>query len=107
MIGKPIQTAIIRRGNPNNAFDMPNGTRAFQWSVSKVSYTPATAYQSGNINTYGNSAYWNSNTQIIGGHPITSTCLYTLYAKWDATQNTYVITGFEKPPLRCDMPHAR
>lgn len=107
MVGKPIQTAMIRRGNPDNAFDMPNGTRAFQWSVSKVSYSATTAYQTGNINTYGNTSNWNSNTRIIGGHPIVSTCVYTFYTQWNEAQNAFIITGFEKPPLRCDMPHAR
>lgn len=107
MVGKPIQVAIIRRGNPDNVFDMPNEIRAFQWLISKTRYSASNIHQVGNVYTYGNTATWNSNAQIIGGNPITSNCLYTLYTKWNNEQKTYIISGFEKPPLRCDMPHVR
>ena len=80
---------MVDHGPPSNAFDMPDGRRAFQW-------TEETTHNSG-------SATWvNSNTQIYGGQTETSECFFTFFGVWEENQNAWIITDFNKPDFLCE-----
>jgi len=117
-VGKDIRMAMIDYGPPANAFDLGNGTRAFQW-VKNSSYTTPTyissnSYGSGYGNIYGNnygsnfnanyntSAWVTTNTVISGGRTIDSTCVYTIFSKWNSNRKAWIITGYKKPSLACE-----
>ena len=121
-IGKDIRTVVLDYGPPENAFDMGDGTRAFQWIMRNSRTTPTyvsttgsatttgnmygNAYHSGqntNYNANYNATTWmNSNTVISGGHTIYSKCIYTLFAKWNDEKNGWIVTGYKKPKLSCE-----
>jgi hypothetical protein len=101
-VGQPLQIPMLDYGTPANAFDMPDGSRAFQWVLSSTYTPPVTATNTGNAYAVGNSVLWTQRTQINGGQPITSQCAYTMFARWDDAQNAWVITGFRKPKLMCE-----
>lgn len=101
-VGQPLQVAMIDHGPPVNAFDMPDGTRAFQWVKSRSYVMPVSSYQSGNASVIGNSVWWTQRTQISGGQPIHSECAYTMFAEWDEAQNAWIFTGFKKPKWDCE-----
>lgn len=101
-VGKPIQEVMVRYGQPNNAFDMGDGRRAFQWSMSNTYVTPVTSTTTGNAYAYGPSVAWTQNTQISGGVPITNTCAYTMFGRWSGASNTWIMESFQKPKLACE-----
>ncbi|WP_299327595.1 hypothetical protein [Parasphingopyxis sp.] len=101
-VGDPIQQVMVRYGPPANAFDMPDGTRAFQWVMDRSYVTPTYQSNTGSATAIGNSVYWSQNTQISGGQPINHRCAYTMYGRWDDNLETWVMTGFERPPLACE-----
>lgn len=101
-VGQPVQQAMVKYGTPSNAFDMGDGRRAFQWVMQSTYVTPTVATNTGNAFGYGNSVSWTQNTTITGGQPITSKCAYTLYGRWSETAKSWIVEGFEKPPLLCE-----
>lgn len=93
-VGKDIAEVAVERGPPSASFDMPDGRRAFQWSID-ASYvmptsTTGTAYQAGNMVF--------ASTQSTGGQIINSRCIYTLYAEEQAN-GRWIVVGFEPPKL--------
>jgi hypothetical protein len=100
-VGRPLQSAMVRYGPPTNAFDMPDGTRAFQWVLTNNYSPPVQSYNSGSAYTVGNRVHWYQNTSTIGGQPINSECAYTMYGSWDEQQNSWVMSGFEEPSFLC------
>ena len=101
-MGKPMQEAMIDYGPPSNAFDMPDGRRAFQWVMSETVIAPTTVNANGSVRMAGNAAWYNSNATISGGQPITSTCAYTMIAHWDAARNAWIFDEFRKPSFMCE-----
>lgn len=101
-VGKPLQEAMVQYGPPQNAFDMGDGRRAFQWSMENSYTTPTFATNSGTAIPIGNSVYWTQNTQISGGQPITQKCVYTLYARWSESAHSWIVEGFAKPRYMCE-----
>lgn len=101
-LGQPLQAAMIDYGPPQNAFDMPDGTRAFQWVMSSTYVTPTNVNNYGNAYAAGNAVNWYQNTQITGGQPITNECAYTMFARWSDAQNAWVFTSFKKPKMLCE-----
>lgn len=101
-VGKPLQSAMLDHGPPVNAFDMPDGTRAFQWVKDRSFVMPTTMTNSGYATPIGNAVWWTQNTQITGGQPVASACAYTMFAKWDDTQKSWIFTGFNKPKWECE-----
>lgn len=96
-VGKPLQEVMLDYGPPTNAFDMPDGSRAFQWVMSYGYATPATVTST--TTPIGNT--WYTNTQIIGGQAVTGQCVYTMLAHWDAAQNAWVFHDFRPPSAMC------
>ncbi|PZO54906.1 MAG: hypothetical protein DCF16_04190 [Alphaproteobacteria bacterium] len=101
-VGETLQEAMIDYGPPTNAFDMPDGSRAFQWVMNSTFVTPTTITNSGTVRPTGYSATWTQNTQITGGQPITSTCAYTMIARWDDARNAWVFTEYRRPRTLCE-----
>lgn len=105
-VGKPIQAVMLDQGPPVNAFDMPDKTRVFQWAENHSYTTPI------HVNTYGRTTpigtgnvantWMTSNSTIIGGQTFTSTCIYSLFTKWNKEEKTWYVTGFKKPDLSCE-----
>jgi hypothetical protein len=101
-IGQPLQMPMLDYGPPLNAFDMPDGSRAFQWVLSSTYTPPVTATNTGSAYAVANNVLWTQRTQITGGQPITSECAYTLFAGWDESRSAWIITGYRKPKLLCE-----
>ncbi len=101
-MGKPLQEAMIDYGSPTNAFDMPDGSRAFQWVMTSTYVTPTRIANSGAVYPNGYNATWGQQTTITGGQPVTNECAYTMFAKWDDLTSTWVFTGFRKPKVMCE-----
>ena len=117
-VGKDVRMAMVDYGPPQNAFDIGNGTRAFQWvmrsSYKTPTYISSNSYGSGYGNVYGTrygsgfnatynaNAWVNTNTVITGGQTIHSKCVYTVFAKWSNERKGWIITGFKKPNLMCE-----
>jgi len=101
-VGKSLQEAMIDYGPPANAFDMPDGSRAFQWVMSSTYVMPTTVTNSGTVTPVGNQALWSQRTQISGGQAITSACAYTMIARWDEAQNAWIFTEYRRPRMMCE-----
>lgn len=113
-VGKDIREVVLDYGTPVNAMDMGNGTRAFQWKMTKSHTTPThissssrgtgygSSYTYGRTTDYRMNAYVNTNTVITGGQTVDTSCLYTLFARWDKGRNGWIVTGFKKPKLMCE-----
>lgn len=101
-VGQPLQSAMVDYGPPVNAFDMGDGRRAFQWSMTSSYTAPTTVSNSGTAMPMGNSVWWTQNTQISGGGTSSQTCLYTLYGRWDESADVWRVEGFEKPRFMCE-----
>jgi hypothetical protein len=83
-VGKDIQEAILDYGPPSHEMDMPDGTRAFQWSMSGSAVFTGTTY--GAIST-----------GVMSSTP----CVYTAFGKKNAA-GSYTITGFRQPRWDCE-----
>jgi hypothetical protein len=101
-IGQSLQEAMLDYGTPVNAFDMPDGSRAFQWVLTSSYVLPTTITQSGNAQASGNNLNWMSNTRITGGQPVTNTCAYTMLARWVDASNAWIFYDFRKPRFGCE-----
>lgn len=93
-IGKPVQAVVVDYGPPSASFDMSDGRKAFQWSRTSSYTLPTTAYTT-------NTAY-SSYTTVAGGQQITEHCVYTLFARWNADREAWIVTGFNDPSLDCE-----
>lgn len=101
-VGKSLQEAMLDYGPPTNAFDMPDGSRAFQWVRHSTYVTPTQVAHTGVVTPGFGSVNWSSRTAISGGQPINSTCAYTMLARWDEGENTWVFYDFRPPRLACE-----
>ncbi len=113
-VGKDIRQVQLDYGPPVNAMDMGDGVRAFQWKMTSSYTTPTyvnsnsrgtgygSSYNTGYRTNYNMNAYVNTNTVITGGQTIDSSCLYTLFSRWDKARKGWIVTGFKKPNLMCE-----
>lgn len=101
-IGQSVQEAMLDYGPPINSFDMPDGSRAFQWVLTSSYVQPTTISQSGNVQTSGNDLSWMSNTRITGGQQVTNACAYTMLARWIDASKAWVFYDFRKPRFLCE-----
>lgn len=103
-VGKDIQDVMVDYGKPNNAFDMPDGRRAFQWVKEDEYQTPTYIDSSEKTKTgrSGSKSWTSSNTVIDHGQTVHSKCIYTFFGVWDELRKTWVITGFKKPSFECE-----
>ncbi|MCB2128806.1 MAG: hypothetical protein KDE03_06935 [Rhodobacteraceae bacterium] len=96
-VGRDVTDVVVKYGPPVNAFDLPDGRRAFQWRIDSSYAVPGVTNYSGY--TYG--GYTTGTATTSGGFFGSQTCFYTLYAK-STDQKRWTITGFEPPRLDCE-----
>ncbi|NVK00608.1 MAG: hypothetical protein HWE12_03610 [Oceanospirillaceae bacterium] len=101
-MGKDVREVMLEYGPPANAFDMPNGTRAFQWVMNTSFTTPSYATTTGTVSNYGYSSWVNANTTITGGQTINSSCIYTAFGRWNESTQGWTLVDFKKPKLLCE-----
>jgi len=104
-IGKPVQFAAIEWGPPAGQFDMPDGTRVFQWTSVKTATKPATIYASTNPMGIAHGAAdfaGGADAVIVGGETSSRTCTHTLFTRWSAEANAYIVTDFKGAGHKCD-----
>ncbi len=101
-VGNDVREVMVDYGTPDNAFDMGNGRRAFQWIMNDNYTTPTTVTTTANINTYDSNSWVNSNTIITGGQTMNSKCIYTMFGRWNEDRQGWYITDFKKPSLMCE-----
>lgn len=82
--------------------DLPDGRRAYQWRVDTSVTMPRQTYGQANIYAPpGAFAQVNYNQTTYGGNTINTTCRYTMYARFDEAQRSWVFESFEKPRWDC------
>lgn len=97
MIGKDVSQVVAQYGPPVNAFDTPDGRRAFQWRMENAVIMPTTTTAS----AYGYGNYATGTAMTTGGYMGTEVCFYTLYTQKHG-KTGWTITGFEKPRAACE-----
>ena len=97
-VGKSITEPMLDYGRPTAAFDLPNGTRAFQWKVNDSGVIPIS--NTSNSQIYGAGGWANVTTTTTEYTPYSQTCLYTLLAKPNGSD--WTVVGFRKPSLVCE-----
>jgi len=104
-IGQDVQEVVADYGYPNVAFDMGNGRRDFQWTMSMSSSMPAQSISTGALTNPADQ--FNPDlemTTIIptyGGQPVASECSYTMITQWDDTRKIWTVTGYQEPTSGC------
>ena len=96
-VGREITSVVAQYGPPTHEYDLPDGTRAFQWERLETHHVPETI-----IYEEKHSRKRTSGTSTtIGGYVEEELCFYTLYAEPGLAGN-WVIVGFEKPRFECE-----
>jgi hypothetical protein len=95
-VGHDVTDVIVKYGPPANAFDLPDGRRAFQWRQDSTYFSPGTTTYNGT--TYGN--HTTGTAVTTGAYAGVSTCYYTLYAQ-PGPNNRWTVVGFEQPTFEC------
>ncbi|KIC49205.1 hypothetical protein RA29_12190 [Tateyamaria sp. ANG-S1] len=97
-VGKSITEPMLDYGQPAAVFDLPDGRRAFQWSISSWGSVPIV---STDTRTSGGVGDWAdvTRTRTIS-IPVEETCLYTLYGV--PRGNDWIVTGYRQPSLDCE-----
>ncbi|SRR5690554_419607 len=98
-MGKDIREVILVSGPPINALDMGNGVRAFQFKWGGGSFTvPQTTQTTGNVTSYGNSAWLNATSITTGGGTFHSEgCVISYLTEWNEKTEGWVVTGYRYP----------
>jgi len=97
-VGKSVTEAMLDYGQPVSVFDLPNGTRAFQWKIdsSGVIAQPSTSTSQ----VYGSGGWASVSTTSTNYVPFEQSCLYTLLGQKNGQD--WTIVGFRKPNLLCE-----
>jgi hypothetical protein len=96
-VGKSVTEVMLDYGRPADVFDLPDGRRAFQWSVDSSGVMPITNTNYGTVSGAGGWA--NLTTTSTSYVPYENTCLYTMTAKEE--KGDWIIDGFREPSLMC------
>jgi len=98
-VAKDIREIIIDSGQPENAFDLGDGRRVFQFRWGGGSYVvPQTTSYTGNINTIGNNTWLSGKAITTGGGIVTSEgCLLSYIAKWNENRNGWIVDEIRVP----------
>ena len=100
--GQDIREVMIDYGEPVNAFDMPDGTRAFQWVLNNSYQTPTEIVSHRNLDDQNDPDSWVfDRTTIFGGERVESSCLYTLRARWDGSIDGWRVIEVEPASMTC------
>jgi hypothetical protein len=98
-VGRDIRDVMLDSGPPMNAFDMPDGTRAFQFRWGGGSFAlPQMRTTSGTVTAVGNSAWFQSQSISSGGNILSSEgCIITYFAKWNEGTKSWTVVSFRHP----------
>ena len=98
-VGRDIREVMLDSGPPINAFDMPDGTRAFQFRWGGGTYSvPQTTSTTGSVTAIGHSAWFQSQSITSGGGTVTSEgCVITYFANWNAQSNGWIVVSYRVP----------
>ncbi len=96
-IGQDVRQVELAYGPPSNVIDLGSGARAYQWTRISASNTPVTAVTT----TKDKKGRRISTTELIGGQPTVSRCLYVFMTGWSPQQNGWIVTGIRQPSLDC------
>jgi hypothetical protein len=97
-IGQDIRAVELTYGPPSNRIDLPDGTRAFQWTKVSVDTSPVSAVTTTDKDNKGRKT---TQTQFVGGDQTVTKCLYTFVTAWNAPANGWIVTGIREPSLDC------
>ncbi|WP_262386386.1 hypothetical protein [Roseobacter fucihabitans] len=97
-VGKSITEPMLDYGKPTGVFDLPDGTRAFQWNITESGVIPITNPTTSNI--YGSGGWATVTSTSTSYQPYSQECVYTLVAKPGGED--WTVTGFRKPRLACE-----
>lgn len=97
-VGKSITEPMLDYGRPTTVFNLPDGRRAFQWSITSSGAIPVT--NTTNANVYGTTGWANVTTTSTSYQPFEQTCLYTLFG--EAQGDDWIVTGFRQPTVWCE-----
>ncbi|MBY5932238.1 hypothetical protein KUV51_04435 [Tateyamaria omphalii] len=96
-VGRSITEPMLDYGQPAAVFDLPDGRRAFQWSISSWGSVPIVSTDS---RTSDGIHDWADVTRTRTIHiPVEETCLYTLYGV--PRGNDWIVTGYRQPSFEC------
>ena len=98
-LGKDIREVVIDSGPPINAFDMGDGTRAFQFKWGGGTYVvPQSTTTTGSVTAVGNSAWYQSHSISTGGGVVTSEgCVITYFATWHQQKDSWIVSNYRVP----------
>ncbi len=97
-VGKSVTEAMLDNGVPTAVFDLPDGTRAFQWKLDSSGVIPITSPTTTDF--YGSGGWATATTTTTSYMPYSQTCNYTLLAKLSGED--WIVVGFRKPTLMCE-----
>ena len=98
-VGKDVSQAVAQYGPPINAYDLPDGRRAFQWRIDKAMVMPTTTTFNGYGTNYGYGTAVSGSAMTTGGYMGNKACFYTLYTK--GSGNRWTVVGYEPPRPGC------
>ena len=98
-VGKDIREVLLDSGPPNYAFDMPDGTRAFQFRWGGGTYVvPQSTTTTGTVTAVGDSAWYQSHSITTGGGVVTSEgCILTYITEWDEKRHGWIVIDYRYP----------
>ena len=98
-VGKDIREVILVNGQPIAAMDMGNGVRAFQFKWGGGTFTvPQTTHTTGQVTSYGNSAWLNATSITTGGGTFHSEgCVISYLTEWDEKTQGWIVHGYRYP----------
>ncbi len=100
-VGHNVADVALDFGPPANAFDMPDGRRAFQWRLRLHEVKPSYVNEHRQVLRYGEMAWVGSPTPIYGGQPLAGKCVWTLFATWQEAVHGWMVGELRKPPYVC------
>lgn len=96
-VGKSVTEPMLDHGRPSNVFDLPDGTRAFQWKKNSYGAIPITTPTTSNI--YGPGGWATVTTTSTSYAPYSNQCTYTLIAQ--PSGKDWVVVSYREPSLEC------
>jgi hypothetical protein len=98
-IGKDARYIAVQDGPPAYVFDLPDGTRAFQYYWGGGTYQlPKTTTTNGQVQLVGNAAYYSEQQLETGGGIVSSAgCLVTYIAKWNPDAKGWIVRQISYP----------
>jgi hypothetical protein len=98
-VGRDIREVMLDSGPPISAFDMPDGTRAFQFRWGGGTYVvPQTTNMTGSVTSVGNSAWFQSQSISSGGGVVSSEgCVITYFARWNDERKGWTVVSYRVP----------